>query len=177
MILTFVVMTVLIAADQLIKCWAQTDLVQAGDAMEFMGNFLNLRYVQNTGAAFSIGANSTLFFIIFTTLMLIGMMVLLLHLYKRKIWLLHWSLVLIIAGGIGNLIDRICYGYVVDMFNFAFFSFPVFNFADVTICIGTGLLFIFILFFYDKYFDDKKPKKKGEDMTQETSEAEDGAGA
>ena len=171
MILTFFVMAALVAADQLIKAWAQTSLVEAGGAMDFMGNFVNLRYVQNTGAAFSIGSNSTLFFIIFTTLMLIALMVLMLHLYKRNIPLLHWSLVLIIAGGLGNLIDRVCYGYVVDMFNFAFFDFPVFNFADVTICIGTGLLFLFILFFYDKHFDDKK--KKEEDV----SEAEDGAGA
>ena len=169
MILTFVAMAVLIAADQLIKAWAQTTLVEAGGAMDFMGNFLNLRYVQNTGAAFSIGSNSTLFFIIFTTLMLIALMTLMLHLYKRKIHLLHWSLVLIIAGGIGNLIDRICYGYVVDMFNFAFFDFPVFNFADVIICIGTGLLLLFIIFFYDKHFDEKKK--------EEPSEAEDGAGA
>ena len=169
MIFTFVAMAVLIAADQLIKAWAQTTLVEAGGAMDFMGNFLNFRYVQNTGAAFSIGSKSTLFFIIFTTLMLIALMTLMLHLYKRKIHLLHWSLVLIIAGGIGNLIDRICYGYVVDMFNFAFFDFPVFNFADVIICIGTGLLLLFIIFFYDKHFDDKKK--------EEPSEAEDGAGA
>ena len=169
MIFTFVAMAALIAADQLIKAWAQTTLVEAGGAMDFMGNFLNLRYVQNTGAAFSIGSNSTLFFIIFTTVMLIALMTLMLHLYKRKIQLLHWSLVLIIAGGIGNLIDRICYGYVVDMFNFAFFDFPVFNFADVIICIGTGLLLLFIIFFYDKHFDDKKK--------EEPSEAEDGAGA
>ena len=140
--------------------------------MPFLGKFLDLRYVQNTGAAFSIGRNNTLFFIIFTTVMLIAIMVLMLHLYKRKIHLLHWSLVLIMAGGIGNLIDRICYGYVVDMFNFAFFDFPVFNFADVIICIGTGLLFLFILFFYDKHFDDKKK----EEQIQEPSEGEDGAG-
>lgn len=175
MILTFLAMAVLIAADQVIKYWTQTELAAAGGSMEFMGKFLNLRYVRNTGAAFSIGSNSTLFFIIFTTVMLIAMMVLLLHLYKRHITLLHWSLTLIIAGGIGNLIDRICYGYVVDMFNFGFFDFPVFNFADVVICIGTGLLVIFILFFYDKHFDDKK--KKQEDVTEEVAEAEDGAGA
>lgn len=169
---TFVVMAILIATDQAIKFWAQTGLVAAGGAMPFLGNFVNLRYVQNTGAAFSIGNNSTLFFIIFTTMMLICILVMMIHLYKRKIPILHWALVLIAAGGIGNLIDRVCYGYVVDMFNFAFFNFPVFNFADIIICIGTGLLFVFILFFYDKYFDNKKK----EDVTaSEPVEEEDGA--
>lgn len=172
MVFTFLIMAILIFADQWIKFWAQTKLVAAGGYMPLWGKFVELRYVQNTGAAFSIGENSTLFFIIFTTIMLICIMVLILHLYKRKIHLLHWSLVLIMAGGIGNLIDRICYGYVVDMFNFAFFDFPVFNFADVIICIGTGLLFLFILFFYDKYFDDKKK----EEQIDEPSEGEDGAG-
>ena len=69
------------------------------------------------------------------------------------------ALVLILAGGIGNLIDRVRLGYVVDMFNFQFMSYPVFNVADICVVCGVILLVIYYLFFYEKY-DAKKGGKK-----------------
>ena len=78
------------------------------------------------------------------------------------------AITLILAGGIGNLIDRVARGFVVDMFEFDFISFPIFNFADVLICVGTGLLFIFILFFYEKYFPSKKKRTENKEAEKET---------
>ena len=75
---------------------------------------------------------------------------------------------LILGGGLGNMIDRVARGFVVDMFEFDFISFPIFNFADVLICVGTGLLFIFILFFYEKYFPSKKKRTENKAAEKET---------
>ena len=161
----YLVLVLLIAADQGIKYWARTVLaLKMGGQAPFMGKFLDLYYAENTGAAFSILENGTVFFIIFTTVFLILLMALLIRLQKRKIPMLKAALVMIIAGGIGNLIDRVIHGFVIDLFHFGFFEFPIFNFADTLITIGAVLLFVFVLFFYEKYFPDKKKKdrKNGE---------------
>ena len=151
----------LVAADLLSK--------NAAEALRDNPNVLipgvfELRYFENHGAAFSILENGTVFFIIFTTVFLILLMALLIRLQKRKIPMLKTALVMIIAGGIGNLIDRVIHGFVIDLFHFGFFEFPIFNFADTLITIGAVLLFVFVLFFYEKYFPDKKKKdrKNGE---------------
>ena len=144
---------VLLAADQMLKLWAQNvlSLLPNGQA-PFLGGMMNLQYVQNTGAAYGLMQGKTLFFIVFNTIVLIAILIVMYRIYKRRIVLLNASLLLIFSGGLGNLIDRVARGYVVDMFHFLFMDFPVFNLADVMICIGTALLFIFILFFYEKYF-------------------------
>ena len=68
---------------------------------------------------------------------------------------------MILAGGVGNLIDRLFRGYVVDMFDLTLFSYPVFNFADCCVVVGAILGAVYYLFLYDKY--DKKDKKHGND--------------
>ena len=108
-----------------------------------------------------------MFFAVFTSIVLIAMTVLLIRVRKRNIRLLNAAITLILAGGIGNLIDRVARGFVVDMFEFDFISFPIFNFADVLICVGTGLLFIFILFFYEKYFPSKKKRTENKEAEKE----------
>ena len=69
--------------------------------------------------------------------------------------------VMILAGGVGNLIDRLFRGYVVDMFDLTLFSYPVFNFADCCVVVGAILGAVYYLFLYDKY--DKKDRKHGND--------------
>ena len=69
----------------------------------------------------------------------------------------RWSVVLVLAGAVGNCIDRILSGYVVDMFNFLFVRFAVFNLADIFVVIGVLLGAVYYLWFYDKY---DKPKKE-----------------
>ena len=157
----YLVMVLLVAADQAIKYWARNVLMlKMGGQSPFLGRFLDLYYAENTGAAFSIFRNGTVFFIIVTAVFLIVLAYVLVRVRKRKIALLNTALAMIIAGGIGNLIDRVSQGYVIDMFHFGSFEFPIFNFADTLITIGAVLLFVFVLFFYEKHFPGKKKKEE-----------------
>ena len=88
-----------------------------------------------------------------TALLILAACVLLVK-YKHHTWASYTCAILIIGGGIGNLIDRVLVGFVVDFLSFSIFP-PVFNFADCCVVIGTVLLFIFVLFVMDK----DKPKK------------------
>ena len=108
-----------------------------------------ISHTHNTGAAWSILSNSTW---LLTALSVIASVAVLYLILRKKLPhpMGRWSLVLILAGALGNLIDRIRLGYVIDMFRFLFVSFPVFNFADVCITVGGILLCVYIVFFYGK---------------------------
>ena len=113
-----------------------------------------LVYVENKGAAFGILENSRWIFIIFTVLVIAFFVYLVLKKpIKNKLFSI--SAILLIGGGIGNLIDRIFLGYVIDYLSLSFFP-PVCNFADYCITAGVILLMIYFLFYYDK---DKKVKE------------------
>lgn len=146
---------ILIGIDQLIKVWAVSYLSKVG-SMQAIPYILNLTYVENYGAAYGIMSGKTGILIILTSAVIIGMLGLLL---SRKVEnkLAVGSVALIIAGGVGNLIDRVTRGFVVDYLDInQWFSFPVFNFADCCVVIGTGLLVIYVLF-----IEGKEIKKSG----------------
>ena len=108
-------------------------------------NFLDFAYLENYGAAFGILQNKRILFIAIT----VPMIFYLLYLFKtenEKSKLLNISVLLIIGGGVGNLIDRLIYGFVIDFISFSFFP-PIFNIADCFITVGTGLLIVYVLFF------------------------------
>lgn len=108
---------------------------------DIIPGIFGLSYKENTGAAFSILEGKRLFFIILTS---IFMLFLLFVLFSRLVNDLFGRITIsmIISGGIGNLIDRIFQGYVVDMFDFYLINFAVFNFADILVSCG-AVLFIF----------------------------------
>ena len=137
---------VLVGVDQLVKYWAENTLQQAG-SIPVIENVFHLTYVQNFGAAFSSMQNQRLLLVGLTSVMLLVVLVMLAMRKVRSPWLVaSWSLIL--AGGLGNLIDRIFRegGYVVDLFDFCLIHFPVFNIADICVCCGTGLLILYLLF-------------------------------
>ena len=104
--------------------------------------------------AFSMLAGKQKLLIAITSLMLLGVLWML---FARKLTPLErvaWTLVL--GGGIGNLIDRIATGVVVDYINVLFMNFAIFNFADICVCVGVGLLMVWVLF--DSYFKEKAEK-------------------
>lgn len=145
--LYIIVAFVSVLADQIIKWWTVSHIELYETT--FNNPVLSLTHIRNNGAAWSILEGKMWFFIIVT---LIALTILPYILYKNRDqtkWLTI-GLSLIIGGTIGNFIDRVRLGYVVDMFQVEFFNFPIFNFADVSLVIGVVCIFIYILFFEDK---------------------------
>ena len=152
-VLSVLAAAVLVGVDQLIKRWA-TAVLLPKTAMTLIPGVLELRYFLNDGMAFSMLAGKQKLLIAATSLMLLGGLWML---FARKLPPLErvaWTLVL--GGGIGNLIDRIATGVVVDYINVLFMNFAIFNFADICVCVGVGLLMVWVLF--DSYFKEKAEK-------------------
>jgi len=120
--------------------------MKVGETIPLIENVFHITYVQNTGAAFSIMSGKQLLLIIMTTVMLLIVLGYII-LKRPKNKLLMSSLVLILAGGVGNLIDRIHLGYVVDFFDFRLINFAIFNTADTFVVCGTILLAVYLMFF------------------------------
>lgn len=149
----------LVLVDFFIKQWATASL-QPVTQIDIIPNILSLYYHQNYGAAYGILQNKRLFLVVVTGVMLAAFVVaILMGKVKKPLTLASFSL--IVAGGVGNLIDRVRLGYVVDYIYFEPINFPIFNFADCCVVVGTGLLIIYILFFENR----DKPAK-----TQPTEE-------
>lgn len=132
----------LLLIDILIKLLVKNNML-VNESIKIINNFFYITYVKNTGAAWSILSGKQTFLIIFS---IIVIALIIFYLVKKKSYLnlevIGYSLLL--SGALGNLIDRILYGYVIDYFSFYIFSysFPIFNFADSCIVIGIVLLFI-----------------------------------
>ena len=147
-----VLAAVLILVDQLSKYLVRAH-IPLGESVPFIPHILDLTYVRNTGAAFSILQEHTWILTLASAVIvvIVGLMV------TRKVLtgrLGLLSAVLVMAGGVGNLIDRLIFKYVTDMFQTVFMDFAVFNVADCCITVGVVLLCVYLLFFYDK--DHKK---------------------
>jgi signal peptidase II len=138
------VAALLIGADQLIKYWALANLSQVG-SIPIIGDVFHLTYVENRGAAFGMLQGQKWILVGATSLVLLGALVFLLT--KRvKSRVLIWAISLIISGGVGNLIDRIARGFVVDYLDFRLINFYVFNLADSCVCVGVGLVLLYLIF-------------------------------
>ena len=142
------VIILLIGIDQLIKNWALNVLRYKG-TISVIENVFNLTYVENRGAAFGLFQNNQIIFIVVA---LIASIVGLYALHSKKInsKICKTSIMLIIAGALGNLIDRIRLDFVVDYFDFVFVWNYVFNLADCFIVVGTILLCLYVLIKSDK---------------------------
>lgn len=141
--LAIILIIVLAAADQLTKLYA-INVVKPAGMITVIDNFYYFVYVENRGAAFGIMQNKQWFFIA-VTFIIIAAFGYTLTKYKIEGKLFFAALVLVMGGGLGNLIDRIFRGYVVDFLQFSFFS-PVCNVADYFITVGAVLLVISVLF-------------------------------
>ncbi len=148
---------ILTAIDLLTKHVAVTT-VKVDGPKEFLFGLFQFRYTENTGAAFSSFSNSTVLLSVFTGVILLAAVILLLS-HKIKSNFVNACIILACAGGLGNLIDRIRLGYVVDFIEPLFIDFAVFNFADCCITVGAFLLIGYQI--YD-LIRDKKNKKASE---------------
>ena len=125
---------------------------------------LELHYLENTGAAFSIMENKTLFFCIITPVLCAFMIYLYAKLpEKREYNSLRIILIFLVAGAVGNLIDRIWHHYVVDFIYFSLINFPVFNVADIYVVVACFVFLLLVLFYYKEadfeYLFPNKTKK------------------
>lgn len=133
----------LIVLDQLVK-WAIVSNIKLGEVKGFIPSIMSLTYLQNTGAAFSILENQQWLFTIITLLVIGGAIWYLIKNIKGSFWLIS-GLTLIIAGGLGNFIDRLRQGFVVDMFQIDFINFAVFNVADTYLTFGVLIMLLVII--------------------------------
>ena len=162
LILALFVILAIAGADQLIKYWIvqNFELYQEKDFLKIGSlDIMHLHYIENTGSAFSSFSGHTVFLLIVTAFGM-GACIYGLICYGKKNKLLYWSLLMILGGALGNMIDRIFRnGAVVDYLDLKLFNFAVFNFADCFVTVGTVLLMIYILFFSE----DKTQKQEHTD--------------
>ncbi|NLH01027.1 MAG: signal peptidase II [Clostridiales bacterium] len=156
-----IVAVIILILDQAVKYWTTSNIVLNSPPKTFIPGIIDLTNVHNSGAAFGIFKESGRWFFVAMTLLFAVAVVYILSKNIIKGKLGRWTLVMVLAGGLGNCIDRIINGYVVDMFSFKFVEFAVFNVADifVTVC---GIIFCLYLLFH-KEPDAEKP------LSQQTS--------
>lgn len=152
---TLIIIAVLTVIDQLTKYLVVTNL-EIGESCLRVPHFIEVRYVRNYGGMMGtfegmgriLGA---------ATVLILAAGIILIILKKIRLGVPYVCITMIIAGGIGNLIDRIRLGYVIDFINVLFVDFYVFNFADCLVTVGA-----FLLIFYEIYSLIKDSKKKVE---------------
>lgn len=128
---------VLLAVDQVTKYYVLRDLKPAG-SIPVIPHFLEFSYVENRGAAFGLFQNSMWLVGVFSVAAFIALL-LSLFLYKNHSFFSYCAVTLIFSGGLGNLIDRLRFGFVVDFIHVLFFDY-IFNFADCCVTVGAALL-------------------------------------
>ena len=137
----------LLGLDQWVKRWVSLH-IPLGEARPFLPGLMELRTVHNYGAAWSSFSGMRWMLLAVTGAIVLAILFLLVRrVVRHPLGVLGCSL--IIAGGLGNILDRARLGYVVDMFNFLFINFPVFNVADICIDAGCILALIYFLRFYE----------------------------
>ena len=137
------IIAALIVLDQLVKSYVVQNIA-LGEIKSWIPNLVSLTYLQNRGAAFSMLQDQQWFFALITFVVM-GVAVWYLHKHIEDSWWLVTGLVLIIAGGLGNFIDRISQGFVVDMFHLDFVNFAIFNVADSYLTVGVLVLLLAML--------------------------------
>ena len=176
---------VLVGIDQLTK-YLVTSNMQLGQSIPVIDGVFELLYHRNPGAAFGILPNQRWIFITFTFIVMLVILVILMSGKFRKYKLANAAGVLILAGGISNMIDRLAYGYVVDFLYAKFINFPIFNFADCCVVIGAALLLVAFLFVYKEDTvppakeealpaEDGDISREQEDVTQDEDRRDDGS--
>lgn len=162
----------LISVDQVTKYLATLFLAGQG-GVTFIPGILELRYARNQGAAFNMLTGYRWLLVILTAAALaVVLYILLTHRLRYKSQ--QFSLILIFSGGVGNLVDRILHGYVVDFFHTVFIEFPIFNVADSFIVVGVVVLLVCI--FWQEWKDKKNRQKKNEGNATQTDGEKNDAG-
>ncbi len=156
------ILALAVLADRLTKLYFETNYELGETKGEIIDGFFRFRLAHNTGAAFSFAADTSwgqTFFKILTPVAILGFIAF--YVFNgRKNAVSKYALVFIIAGTLGNYIDRLAQGYVIDFLSFTLFfgyNFPIFNFADSFLCVGVIILFVYYIFFDKTIMSEEKP--------------------
>lgn len=146
-VLVIVLIGALIGLDQFTKYIAVQNLKPQG-TMSIIENIFSFTFVENRGAAFGIFQGRTLFLLMVSVAIILGIIYFYIKLPNNRLYnFVRFSLVLILSGAIGNLIDRVRQGYVIDFLHATFIDFPVFNLADIYVVVGAILMAVLVIFF------------------------------
>lgn len=156
LVVYFLISALLVGLDQCSK-YLTVQNISLGETKEFIPGFLSLTHLRNTGAAWSLLEGKMIFFYVITVIVSVVIIYLLIKNYKKSIWY-SVGLSFVLAGAIGNFIDRVRLGYVVDMLQTDFMNFPIFNVADSTLVVGVICIFIYLIL-------DEKAAKEGKNGT------------
>ena len=157
MLESFIILFI-VAADQISK-YITIQYLKPLKTVSLLKGVLSLTYVENRGAAFGILQNQR-WFLIILPIIIVAALIIYLVTHRKESVLMRICLAIILGGAIGNLIDRVFLGYVVDMFQVTFIEFPVFNVADIAVVCGTFIL-AFQLFFMDKLGNEGDKTEEG----------------
>ncbi|MBR6755261.1 MAG: signal peptidase II [Clostridia bacterium] len=146
-----------VIADQVSKYFI-VETIGLHETTPFINGFMSFYHTRNTGAAFSMLSNSRWVFMVMSFVSMIIITALLVKEYKRH-KLMTVSLAMVLGVGIGNMIDRVRLGYVVDFFKTEFIDFAIFNVADCFVTVGAILLAVYVIFYEPKV--DAELKAKG----------------
>ena len=138
----FILTAIILVADIITKILAEAHLMSV-PTIPIIKDFFHLTYVENRGMAFGMFDGGRIFFVAVTVIVLIALCIFILKTdnAKRSVWLRAGS-ACVVGGAVGNLIERIGKGYVVDFLDFRVIDFPVFNVADIAVCVGAAMLVI-----------------------------------
>ena len=149
----YVLIAGILLVDQLVK-YVVRNHMYVGESIPVIQGVFHLTYVRNTGAAFNLFEGMSMFLQIVTFFALV-FAVWFMEKHLQRHWTLLLSMILIISGGAGNLLDRLFLGYVTDLFEFRLIHFPVFNVADIAICVGCFILVLYT-FLFDRPAEEKE---------------------
>lgn len=133
----------IVGIDQLTK-WLAVIYLQGEPSFPLWREVLHFTYVENTGMAFGMLKDHRWVFMVFSTVSIIALLVYLFRFRPQSRWM-QIPMAMIVGGGIGNMIDRIFLGYVIDFIDFTLIDFAVFNIADSFVCVGAGILIVYLL--------------------------------
>ena len=150
----------LVGADQVVKYLVRTH-IPLGESVPFLPHIMDLTYVKNTGAAFSIFEEHTWILTLVSLVVSIALCVALARKWITRHPIGRVCLAMVLAGAVGNLIDRALFGFVTDMFQTTFIQFAVFNVADICVVVGGIAFCLYYLFFYEKL----EGKEEGHDAS------------
>lgn len=172
MLLWIIIIAASVILDQITKMLVVNGMTLY-ESIPLIKNVLSFTYIHNYGAAWGMLSDHRWVFIVVTALAIIVMPIFL-YKYRNLHWMFGLSLSLIIGGAIGNMIDRVFLGYVVDFIQATFIDFPVFNVADICVVCGAIMMFVYVAFIDKTLFADKpkaaKPEVTANDGTSDKAD-------